>query len=144
MERLEDRLAIEDLINRYAWALDMRDFETLGTCFADECEFDSSPHELTPHLPFPARGREGIMSLVSGAQGKWASTQRRHVMTNLVVEFVDARQAFAKAYMTVFHTDPPDAPRAVLAGHYEDDVVFIENRWLFRKRTVYRDGPTAA
>lgn len=146
MNRLEDRKAIEDLIIRYAWALDTRDFKTLGECFADTCEFDSSPHEFTPGVPFPARGRDDIVALVSAAQTRWPTTQRRHVMTNIVIDFLGAHSALAKSYMTLFHTNVGGAAVGVaLAGHYEDEVELVEDRgWLFRKRTVFRDGVTAA
>lgn len=143
MDRFEDRMAIEGLISRYAWAFDMRDFDTLGECFADECEFDSSPREFTPVVPFPARGRDEIVAVLSAVHGRSPSTQRRHVTTNVIIDFLGEDRAAAKSYMTVVFTEPGCRPVVVLAGHYEDLLEFTTSRgWRFRQRTVHSDGPT--
>ena len=143
MDQIADAAEVTDLINRYAWALDTRDFDTLGRCFVDDCEFDSLPREYTRGLGFPACGRTDIVAVVSSAQASWPTIQRRHLVSNVVVDFASAERATVRSYMTVLHTEPGGAPTLVLAGYYEDEVVRgSDGRWLFAKRTVRRDGPT--
>lgn len=144
MNRLEDRAAIQDLIYRYAWALDSHDLETLGECFADECEFDSFPRTLTPDLPFPARGRADILALVHSAQQRWPLTRRRHVVTNELIDFLGDGRARARSYLTVVFTDPGAEPVVVLTGNYEDRLEFAPSHgWRFGRRVVHSDGLTA-
>lgn len=144
MNRLADRVAIQDLIYRYAWVLDGHDLETLGECFADECEFDSFPRTLTPDLPFPARGHADILALVRTAHARWPLTQRRHVVTNELIDFLGVDHARATSYLAVIFTDPGSEPAVVLTGHYEDELQFTPRRgWRFSRRVVHSDGPTA-
>ena len=58
--RLEDRIALQDLIAAYSWALDTGDAEGLVACFTEDCVMSEDVFED----PDVWEGHEGIRGLM--------------------------------------------------------------------------------
>ena len=83
MRRIEDRVAIEELLARYGNACDDRDMAALADCFARDFEFDSvAGHSV---------GREAAMAYYGERLGSYGVTV--HVPHTLVLEELEADSA---------------------------------------------------
>jgi hypothetical protein len=73
-------------------------------------------------------------------EGKWPAASR-HFITNQVIK-VDGNTARALTYWFQATNNTADRRTMVLGlfGHYEDELVKIEGRWYFKKRTIYNEG----
>jgi 3-phenylpropionate/cinnamic acid dioxygenase small subunit len=63
LQALEDRAEINDLIIRYATAVDTRDNDTLAACFADDAEASFGG------VPVPGRGGPAVVSFLGSLGG---------------------------------------------------------------------------
>jgi hypothetical protein len=84
----------------------------------------------------PLRGREAIVSLLSGAveRGSGAGFVR-HFVTNLRFDELTPERARTSSYFLVMTADGPDH-----WGRYRDELVPSGDRWLFTRRTVRVDA----
>lgn len=130
---IEDRLALEDLMASYAWALDTGDIEGLVNCFTPEATIVEEVFEE----PDVWSGHEGIRALANhyfsaqgfpGRQHHISQTQYTSSIDNVVT-----MRSFA--FVTECHGEPPYLLR--FAGWYEDEAHKTDaNRWLFSRRTI--------
>lgn len=125
VELLLNRLAIEDLITKYAIALDTRDLERAITCFAVGGGFRSVGGEI--------RGREALRQYYQQRLSGWGPTF--HVPHRSLVEFQDSRSASGTV---LAHSEiMADGKFYLAAHHYEDTYVRDEDgTWLFETREV--------
>jgi hypothetical protein len=133
----DDRFAIQDLMARYAWALDTGDVEALVACFTAEAEVVEEVFEE----PDRWQGHEGIRRLAAHYHSSPGFPGRQHHISQLLIEG-DAPECSAKsfAFVTECRGEPPYTLR--FAGYYEDRVVKREGAWLFLRRTIRLwDGP---
>lgn len=137
----DDRAAIIDLQGRYLFALDFQDAETYASTFAEDGVIDWARGEI--------KGRKAIYEFISSGtynpagsaeEGKWPAASR-HFITNQVIK-VKGNTARALTYWFQATNNTADRRTMVLGlfGHYEDDLVKIEGRWYFKKRTIYNEG----
>jgi hypothetical protein len=96
------------------------------------------------------RGRDAIRDLIAGMNrkaeaeaAKDASGLRaaagRHNIANIVVK-VDGDKAFGRAYW--FHLGNNNPGRTAVLnsfGHYEDEMIKVDGKWLFSKRKIYNE-----
>jgi hypothetical protein len=75
-DRLADEQAIRDVLHRYAYGLDVGDFDMQRACFAEDVEAEYGGHRLPP-------GVESIMKLNRGAAG-FVSTMH-HAGTTVIL-----------------------------------------------------------
>jgi hypothetical protein len=137
-----DRAQIEDLQARYLFALDFRDAEAYAATFAEDGVLDYGAGKIV--------GRKAIAEMVAGLRAG-AERQRgadtsglrpaagRHNISNIVVE-IDGNRARGTAYW--FHMGNANAERAAQLnsfGHYEDELVKVDGRWLFSLRKIYNE-----
>jgi 3-phenylpropionate/cinnamic acid dioxygenase small subunit len=96
---LEDRVAINDLIIRYAEAVDNHDDDALASCFTDDAGATFAG------VPVPGRGGAAIVaflaSLPGGAAGTAAPMKTSHLFTNVVIN-LDGDQAEARSRAAVY------------------------------------------
>jgi 3-phenylpropionate/cinnamic acid dioxygenase small subunit len=134
---LADRLAIGELLNRAAYALDEREVEMLADCFDADAHF--SLRIAGGGLLGPFEGREQIMKLMTDAMAQ-QTDQRRHVISNLFFTRGDARSAEALSNLTLFATEGGET--AVLsAGVYRDELLKRESGWVLHRRHLDLDRP---
>jgi hypothetical protein len=75
-DSLADEVAIRDVLHRYAFGLDSRDFDMQRACFTEDVEAEYGGHRLPP-------GVESIMRLNRGAAG-FVSTMH-HAGTTVIM-----------------------------------------------------------
>lgn len=114
-----DRLLIADRIARYGWAYDERDREALAGCFTEDGVWEGSV--MGEQTVGPFHGRQALADFLAGF---WPDQkdQRRHVLTNVVVEDLHGGRATAHAYL-VLTSSSVGAMTPVTAGPYRFDLV---------------------
>lgn len=137
---LRDRLAIDDLLARYAWALDTGDVEGFVSCFTR----DGVVIEEVFEEPDRWEGHEGIRRLAEHYRAAPGFPGRQHHVSQRLVSG-DSRRCAVRSFtfVTECRGEPPYVLR--FAGYYEDQAVKRQGAWLFRERIIRLwDGPVLA
>jgi hypothetical protein len=133
----EDRAAIEDLQARYLFALDFHDPDLYVSTFTEDGVLDYGSGDV--------KGRQAIKEVIArmpnpaAVAGKRAGAAR-HNISNIVIK-VEGNKAEGRSYWFHYSNDNPDR-RGVFDGfgHYEDQLVKTNGKWLFTKRKIYNEG----
>ena len=135
-----DRIAIQDLIARYAWALDTGDVDSLVTCFTTDCAVIEEVFED----PDRWEGHDGVRRLGEHYRNAAGFPGRQHHVSQSLVEGNSERCSVKSfAFVTECHGEPPYTLR--FTGYYDDWLAKIDGQWLFRERTIRLwDGPVLA
>jgi uncharacterized protein (TIGR02246 family) len=129
----EDRLAVIDLIARYAECVDTADVEGYAQLFA--------PDAVVEHSGGVVRGRDEIRAWVSGLAREdriGPRSQLKHVMGLPAIRGDDQR-CTARTYILIPRQMEAGDISIRLAGAYRDDIVKQDGRWLFAKRVIDLD-----
>jgi ketosteroid isomerase-like protein len=125
LARVEARLELQELLGRYALAVDDHDAAALSTCFTDDAVFAS------PNSP-PSVGRDDVVDFFRVRFDRYGATLHIplfHVLHRLddcsAQGTVVARAELATADDTV-----------VTVFRYEDEYARNDGRWQFRRRDV--------
>ena len=143
----EDRALIEDLQSRYLFALDFRDADAYALTFTPDGVLDYGPKEVVT-------GRDAIRKFIAGMAktdadraAKDTSGLRpaagRHNISNIVLK-IEGNKAVGRAYW--FHYGNNNDKRTAgldSFGHYEDEIVKVDGKWLFSKRKIYNEQVAA-
>ena len=135
-----DRFAIQDLVARYAWALDTGDVDALVECFTADAVIIEEVFEE----PDRWEGHRGIRALAEHYRAVPDFPGRQHHVSQLLIEG-DARRCALRsfAFVTECRGEPPYVTR--FAGYYQDRVVKAKGVWRFRERIIRLwDGPVLA
>ncbi|HXY91418.1 MAG TPA: nuclear transport factor 2 family protein [Acidimicrobiia bacterium] len=121
---LLDRAEIQDLMARYALAVDQRDYDRIGDCFASTFRAVYGRHEFTD--------LHDLLEFISGVEHFPSTT---HFLGTQLVEVVDD-DAWAQTYSLITHRpDPNDsASDWVAEGRYVDHLVRETGRWRIADR----------
>jgi uncharacterized protein (TIGR02246 family) len=137
----EDRAQIEDLQARYMFALDFHDPDTYASTFTEDGVLDYGP---------VVKGRDAIKKVIAD-MGKRVPVQAaqdtsdqrpvvgRHNISNITIK-IEGNKAEGRAYW--FHYGNNNAKRTAgldSFGHYEDEMVKVDGKWLFSKRKIYNE-----
>jgi hypothetical protein len=127
-----DRLAVSDVVIRYATGVDMRNWELYATCFTDPCEFDFSSWSGTAAATMT---REAWVAAVRGTLSGFDATQ--HISSNHVITFhdEDRREATCVSYMQAQHylADQP-VTTCTLGGQYTNTLTRQpDGSWCIRR-----------
>jgi len=133
----EDRAEIEDLQARYLFALDFHDPDLYVSTFTEDGVLDVGSGEI--------KGRQAIKETIArmpapaAVPGKRAGAAR-HNISNIVIK-VEGNKARSVSAWFHYSNDNPDR-RGVFDGfgHYEDELVKVNGKWLFTKRRIYNEG----
>jgi 3-phenylpropionate/cinnamic acid dioxygenase small subunit len=129
---IEDRLALNDLLVRYAMSLDACDVEGVIACFTEDCVLDT-PISGVYH------GHDGIRRFASDTARFKADRggQFRHVISNMRID-ADGDAARVRCYLLDFLTI--DGKTELLSpGEYDCDAVRVDGEWKLRRRLVRMD-----
>ncbi len=137
----EDRAQIEDLQARYMFALDNGDVKTYLSTFTPDGILDIGDG--------PIKGHEAIGKIIGGmpdrkpAEGADAPKIRRstgrHNITNIVIK-IDGNKAVGRAYWFHYGNNNPQRTATFDSyGHYEDDMIKINGKWLFTRRLIVNE-----
>ena len=151
---LEDHVRIEQLLMRYAAALNTRDADTYVSLFTPDATFELRRAIEEPPFLGPFRGREALRKqwFPDGAGAADASGRRpfgpmRHVTTNYEIdvrgETATVRAFFIEVVSNGPNIPPGSKPPTIHAmGRYEDELVKQDGQWLFARRVVLTDMNT--
>lgn len=133
LQEISDRLEIDDLLARYARALDYRNFGELDGIFTAEATFDAGS------LGSPT-GPAAIRSMIEGTIGHLDATQ--HLVGKSLVEFsADGDEAEVRTYLISQHireaTEGP-VKHYFLGGEYYDRMVRTPDGWRIAYRRLDR------
>ncbi|WP_326600774.1 nuclear transport factor 2 family protein [Rhodococcus sp. PD04] len=121
--RLEDLEAIRKLDAQYCRHLDDGNWDALMDLFTDDGEFDGLSHP---------RGKEEMRTFFAGlADG--GLTSFWHFITNLEID-LDGDGATVRSFL--WQPCVTDGAPAIAAGRYNDEVVKIDGRWLYKVKQV--------
>ncbi|WP_066969255.1 nuclear transport factor 2 family protein [Rhizorhabdus dicambivorans] len=138
----QDRAEIEDLQARYMFAFDWLDADTYASTFTEDGVLDWANGK--------ENGRDAIRAFINKiaagrteAEAKETPPLRRihfsHDITNLVLK-IEGNHATARAYWLQFRNSNPERKATLAAyGHYEDQLVKVNGRWLFKYRKIYNE-----
>jgi len=137
VQRLLDRLEIQDLVTRYYCAADQRDFEAFLSCFVPGTRVDYS--EVLPVSS--AHPVEQVTAVIEAAMASTFSNTQ-HFMGNHSVT-IDGDVASGETYCLAIHQyiDPSQDQdqRPVSALRYIDRFVRADDGWRIEHRRVTRD-----
>lgn len=123
-----DEMAIRQLMARYCFNLDNREFRELAALFTADGVWETSYGT--------AKGPAEIEALL--AKLVPVEPRRRHFLSNLIVE-EDGRVVRCVSYYLVF-LEASDGPRPAVAGTYFDEVEEgADGVWRFRRRRLQQD-----
>ncbi len=128
MSRANDRMDIADLVTRYAWALDARDWELLRTVFTPGCQVQ---YPGSPHLD----GFEQVWRFCERALKRYRATQ--HLLGNIQAD-VDGDSATAATYLQAVHVAflEEGGDIFILGGIYRDRLVRTDDGWRIAERIL--------
>jgi len=133
MISVEDRLALQDLIAAYSWALDTGDTEGLVACFTEDARMVEEVFED----PDIWEGHEGIRGLARHYFNAHGFPGRQHHVTQ--VQYSPQGDGSVKLRGFAFVTECAGEPPYLLrfTGWYDDHAVKeADGQWRFRTRTV--------
>ncbi|HZK88617.1 MAG TPA: nuclear transport factor 2 family protein [Stellaceae bacterium] len=131
---LEEKDAIREVLAQYCFALDDGRFADMAACFAEDGTWRTFYGEAT--------GRQAIAEFAAGLRahrpGQSSSRAPRaiHHVTNVVIA-LDGDSAKVRSNWTTVQNSP-EGPKIGSGGAYDDDMVKVDGRWLFRYRTIDR------
>lgn len=130
-----DAYEIQQVVYRYAHALDSRDWEMFDGCFTPNASIEMS---VAGAYPSPAAYREKAKVALA------ALDVTHHVFTNPRIS-VDGDRARGHFYYQAQHVRDALAPRSLLmiGGRVELDLIRVQGRWLiegWRGRALWMDG----
>jgi hypothetical protein len=127
----EDRLAIHELLARYAWAFGTGDVEAFVACFASDAILAEDVFEVEDRWT----GAADIRAMAEFFFSRPGFPGRQHHVSHIVIEGADHRyRVRAFCFVTYCHGEPPYGIR--FAGYYDDVVVRVDGRWLFQERRI--------
>lgn len=135
----EDRALIEDLQARYMFALDNGDVETYLSTFTKDGILDIGDG--------PIKGHDAIRKIIGGMPDRKEASDApklrratgRHNITNIVLK-IDGDKAVGRAYWFHYGNNNPQRTATLDSyGHYEDDMVKVDGKWLFTRRLIVNE-----
>lgn len=132
-----DRLEALDMLHRYGHCYDEGDFDGLAACFASDATFtivggiDGMPSTMT--------GREEIEAHMRARRAATAPAQRRHLITNVIIDPADDDRLPAASYLLLASTEDA-ALQLPVTGRYVDFLRRDGGRWVIEARTLTLDG----
>lgn len=137
----EDRIAVEDVMARYVWAVDSFDADGYVAVFTEDAVIDSNGSI--------SRGRDEIRKIVAGLiQRRDANTAKGvpagnlyHLVSNVRITFPVPGEALHQSYWQTVRRDQEGKMTAAAMGRSEDRLVKRDGKWLirFRKLTVFTE-----
>jgi uncharacterized protein (TIGR02246 family) len=137
----EDRVAVEDVMARYVWAVDSLDPEGYVAVFTEDAIIDANGNI--------SKGREEIrkivMSLIQRRDDSKAkglpTSNLYHMISNVRITFPRPGEALHQSYWQTVVRDKDNKMTAAAMGRSEDRLVKRNGKWLIqeRKLTVFGD-----
>ena len=132
----EDRIAVEDVMARYVWAVDSFDHEGYVAVFTEDAIIDSNGSISKGHKEI----RNIVMSLIkmrddNKAKGLPASTLH-HVISNVRITFPKPGEALHQSYWQTMIKDKDGKITTAAMGRSKDRLVKQNGKWLIQERIL--------
>jgi uncharacterized protein (TIGR02246 family) len=137
----EDRIAVEDVMARYVWAVDSLDAEGYVAVFTEDAIIDANGNI--------SKGREEIRKVVTSLIQRRDDTKAKglpssnlhHLISNVRITFLKPGEALHQSYWQTLIRDKDGKMTAAAMGRSEDRLVKRNGKWLIqsRKLTVFTD-----
>lgn len=137
----DDRAEIENVSNKYMVAVDAGDIETVMSTWAED--------GVLEWVYGVEHGKEAIRKAMSGfggarrveiPEGATSRPRTRHQIINHVID-VEGDTARTTAYWFALTNNTPQKDVQLLyMGHYEDVLVRVNGKWLFKSRKVFNES----
>ncbi len=137
----EDRIAVEDVMARYVWAVDSLDANGYVAVFTEDAVIDSNGSI--------SKGHEQIRKIVTGLIQRRDDNKAKglptanlyHVISNVRITFPKPGEAVHQSYWQTVRRDKDGKMTAAAMGPSEDRLVKRGGKWLIqsRKLTVFTD-----
>jgi len=137
----DDRIAVEDVMARYVWAVDSLDADGYVAVFTEDAVIDSNGSISKGH----AEIRKIVTSLIQRRDDNKAkglpSSNLYHVISSVRITFPKPGEALHQSYWQTVRRGKDGAMAAAAMGRSEDRLVKRNGKWLiqFRKLTVFTD-----
>jgi len=137
----DDRAEIENLSVRYMIAVDAGDIETVMATWADDGVLDwVGGVEHGKDAIRKAMSNFGGSRRVEIPDGATSRPRTHHQIVNHVID-VNGNTAKSVAYWFALTNNTPQKDvQLMYFGHYEDELVKVNGKWLFKFRKVYNES----
>jgi hypothetical protein len=131
-EMLAERVLIAERMYRYGWAFDERQIDALSECFTDSATWQASIMGTSSIGPFNGRGE-----IISFMKGFWPiqSDQRRHNITNVIVESQSEKTVSVMAYLVLMSASEQGL-KPVTTGFYKVEMIKLDGTWKIQNLLV--------
>ena len=137
----EDRIAVEDVMARYVWAVDSLDADGYVAVFTDDAVIDSNGSISKGHTEI-RKIVTGLLQRRDDNKAKGLPTANLyHVISSVRITFPKPGEALHQSYWQTVRRDKDGKIIAAAMGRSEDRLVKRNGKWLiqFRKLTVFTD-----
>jgi len=133
---VQDRAAIQNLIARYAFALDTLNADLYASVFAPDAEFTFGGNTY--------KGRDKIRGVIASIKERRAAQpasdkpapKSYHAITNTLIEFINDTHAHHRSYWQTLSGQSSGPFTVGGMGVYEDTIVKVNGEWLIQKRDI--------
>ena len=134
IQRIDDRIAIEQLLMEYGRAVDNRDFVAFAALFTADGEWTGAQGSYRG----PKQIRESMERIFTAAAGDIPKGKNFHVLTNLIIDLQGDHASASSKF--IFYKMNGAKPEAEVAGRYEDQLVRVGGAWKFKQRRALPPG----
>jgi uncharacterized protein (TIGR02246 family) len=132
----EDRVAVEDVMARYVWAVDSLDPDGYVAVFTEDAIIDSNGSISTGHGEIRAIVTS-LMQRRDDNRAKGVPTANLyHVISSVRITFPNPGEAVHQSYWQTVRRDTDNKMTAAAMGRSEDRLVKRDGRWLIQWRTL--------
>lgn len=132
----EDRIAIEDVMARYVWAVDSFDADGYVAVFTEDAVIDSNGNISKGHGEI----RKIVTGLIQRRDGNKAkglpASNLYHVISSVRITFPRPGEALHQSYWQTVRRGKDGPMIAAAMGRSEDRLVKRNGRWLIQHRTL--------
>ena len=135
-----DRAEIADLMARYLFAMDYHDADAYAECFAEDGVLDYAMGTLDGREAIGGEARifrDKIAEVFKDWQGRPAKL--RHLVQQKAIRIEGDRAWNTGLWWEMTNGGPEGRPATPSFGTYEDELVRVGGRWLFKRRKIYNE-----
>jgi ketosteroid isomerase-like protein len=136
----QDRAEIADLIARYLFAMDYHDADAYAGCFTEDGVLDYAMGTLVGREAIRAEAKvfaAKIGEIFVDWQGRPAKL--RHLVQQKVIRIEGDRAWHTGLWWEMTNGGPGGSIATPSFGTYEDELLRVDGRWLFARRTIYNE-----